>query len=295
MKASKSLGGDYDCQQNWPADIFLQCGEKGIVISRNKDTPSYRTAFFEAFPKEPSSFIRGEGSTLEDAELAAFKKYEKIMACGEHEYKRRDNSEHGICMKCKLFTSHCFPPIHSCATCNKPNVNYGFQDNHYCQEHYIEVVEPFVKNYSIENISVSDEDELFSEKAMNKYHVESLIFLQLSLKHNLVDLSKEDYKNKNKIEEQELNFSKFSHNKLASIYNQLKIEKPEENLSVSFFAFSHITSNLFLNEELYEHIFLDFYQLNSQNYDDVFKVFLIQMNKIINPNNEPIVKIPIKP
>lgn len=68
----------YDCQYQWPEDCYLQCGNEGIVFS-NKG--NYLTAFFEVFPKTPATFIRGEGATIEEAEKAAWEKYQKIISC----------------------------------------------------------------------------------------------------------------------------------------------------------------------------------------------------------------------
>lgn len=56
----------YNCICDWPDDCFVQGGGDGIVIVRDGD--NYNTAYFEAFPKNPDCFIRGEGETMEDAE-----------------------------------------------------------------------------------------------------------------------------------------------------------------------------------------------------------------------------------
>ena len=82
----------YNCLKPWPEDCFCQCGGNGVVFTDNssmgelltnpKDQQEaikavlgeeskkthYKTAFFEAFPKNPSCFIRGEGKTIEEAE-----------------------------------------------------------------------------------------------------------------------------------------------------------------------------------------------------------------------------------
>ena len=97
-QAQRSFGKPYDCIQPWPEDCGVQCGGMGLVLGRkdslekvlSSDTPlttlteeaaddkSYTTAFFEAFPRNPSCFIRGEGKTIEEAEEKAYQKLSLI-------------------------------------------------------------------------------------------------------------------------------------------------------------------------------------------------------------------------
>lgn len=124
----------YDCKFPWPDDCFCQAGGDGIVLPRGSlekalhttegaletiaavaraippPGKSYRTAFFEAFPENPDTFIRGEGKTIEEAEGSAWKKFERIAKCAGHEYERRGYANGaGFCKHCGLFVSHCFP------------------------------------------------------------------------------------------------------------------------------------------------------------------------------------------
>lgn len=63
----------------WPDDCTVQWGGRGIVFSHEG---SYRTAFFEAFPKDGScDFIRGEGETLEAAEVSAYAGWKRQIQC----------------------------------------------------------------------------------------------------------------------------------------------------------------------------------------------------------------------
>src|SRR6185437_3752203 len=117
--ARTSFGEPFACLKPWPEDMFVQCGSSGLVLGKDP----YRTAFFEAFPKNPSTFLRGEGKTIEDAEASCVEKYEKILACDEHDYARH-GEEHGRCKKCGLFTSYCFPPEAVCSVCGKEHVNF---------------------------------------------------------------------------------------------------------------------------------------------------------------------------
>lgn len=145
-KARKSFGDDFVCQKDWPEDCFVQCGDSGIVFTSSSDNSSYITAFFESFPKNPKTFIRGEGSDIVEAEANAWDKYQRILSCEEHEYKRH-GKEHGTCIKCGLFTSEVFCPSESCSVCNKPEVNYqlsfntlNFKYQPVCRDHYIQKI-----------------------------------------------------------------------------------------------------------------------------------------------------------
>ena len=62
------IGGSYECKYDWKDNCFVQCGDEGVVLDK---VDSYLTAFFEAFPKEPKTFIRGEGKTIAEAEKQA--------------------------------------------------------------------------------------------------------------------------------------------------------------------------------------------------------------------------------
>ena len=111
-------GGMYDCQYEWANDCSLQCGGRGVVFSNQGN---YRTAFFEAFPKKPDSFIRGEGKTIEEAENNAWEKYQKIMNCKIHEYERRGYTNGvGFCKHCNLQDSKAFEPEQYCKVCSQP-------------------------------------------------------------------------------------------------------------------------------------------------------------------------------
>lgn len=273
MKASKSFGGDYDCLQNWPNDAFLQCGEKGLVISRTKEKPSYTTAFFEAFPSNPSTFIRGEGANLEEAELAAFTKYQKIISCTDHEYKRRQDSEHAICVKCNLFTSHHFPPVHSCSVCNKEHVNYEIFNKYFCQQHFIEAVETIKNDYTIENIT--EDEDMFSERVLNKHLVEFSLYLQLSIKHHTVDTNSPEYKVKNQLDDSNSKFFNFLQKKVTEALKQIQEQTPcEQRNPIGFSDLSNITTNLFLEPLLYECIFKDFFKVEEKDYSSLMNQYI---------------------
>jgi len=131
---SKTANAFYQCVFEWPEECSVQCGERGIVISPNGN---YRTAFFEAFPKDPRTFIRGQGETIELAERAAWDKYQRIMSCGNHEFERRGyKNGSGFCKYCDLFKSNVFEPSEHCVVCNQPT--YWVSDingKYYCETH----------------------------------------------------------------------------------------------------------------------------------------------------------------
>lgn len=123
---------DYACLKTWPQDCMVQCGGRGLVFpgghlekvlsKKTKDplkgltdaiadTDTYETAFFEAFPNNPSTFIRGEGKTIEDAEASAWKQFQKFSACKGHEYEKRGyKNGAGFCKNCGMFKSKVFEP-----------------------------------------------------------------------------------------------------------------------------------------------------------------------------------------
>lgn len=269
MKAKSGIGSqDYDCQQDWPEGAFLQCGKKGVVISRTKDKPSYQTAFFEAFPQNPATFIRGEGETVELAELNAFKKYEKIMACEGHEFKRRGESESGSCTKCGLFMSDIFPPVHACVECGKKEVNYSHGEKYYCREHFVQVTDKLKENYNLSNlkkimekeIEENKESSLFTETQMDIYSLEDNYLITFALKYGQLDLNVPEYKEANRLEKVREEFTRFVHNRLVRFYNENKdnINKELKNESLEYFEFVEVRDKVFLVQDLIESMYVEF-------------------------------------
>lgn len=102
---------DHTPSDRWPEDCTVQWGRNGLVIG-NDGKKSYKTAFFEAFPKH-GGFIRGEGSDLAAAEESAFSKFLKISAC-DHLWGRGKYTNGGaICRRCGAFESrfHAIPKL----------------------------------------------------------------------------------------------------------------------------------------------------------------------------------------
>jgi hypothetical protein len=130
--ARKSFGDDYVCQKPWDEDMFVQCGGSGLVLQKNGN---YKTAFFEAFPKKPSCFLRGEGATIEEAEAACWEKYQKVITC-EHEMERRNRRDgYGYCKHCS-YSSLVFEPLDKCCKCGVPTrYTTDYKGKHYCKKH----------------------------------------------------------------------------------------------------------------------------------------------------------------
>lgn len=148
----------YLCKQNWEEDCFCQCGGEGIVLTgkdslekafeepqktiktvlgEKTDQDHYRTAFFEAFPKNPACYLRGEGKTIEEAELSAWNKYQKVLACKDHNWDRKDRADgYCFCTKCPLSGTF-LEPLTKCEVCQIPTTGQvDRNDKHFCLEHY---------------------------------------------------------------------------------------------------------------------------------------------------------------
>lgn len=145
----------YTCLKPWPENCFVQCGGHGVVFEnldkafqKPEETikaiaggPSslghYHTAFFEAFPKDPSCFLRGEGSSIELAEEDCFKKWQTIQNCSSHEFDRKGRTDgYAYCTKCS-YSSTVLDPVTTCVDCGTPTAKTtDNKDNHRCWKHH---------------------------------------------------------------------------------------------------------------------------------------------------------------
>jgi len=112
---------------------FCQAGDNGIVFSPKGN---YRTAFFEAFPDNPNTFIRGEGTDIVAAEEDAWRQLQKIHDCKNHDFERKSYRNGGaICKHCGLFAM-VFDPLEFCLECGIPTYYTCDKNNNwYCEEH----------------------------------------------------------------------------------------------------------------------------------------------------------------
>lgn len=105
---------DQPQRQPWPAGCFVQGGTRGVVIASDRD--AYRTAFVEAFPRAPKTFLRGEGKTISEAEDACWAQYQRIVTCdgsGEHgPYEPRQyRNGAGFCTRCGAWFAGVLPEL----------------------------------------------------------------------------------------------------------------------------------------------------------------------------------------
>lgn len=113
-------GHSWSPAKPWPEKTMVQWGSKGVVLRQQN---SYTTAFFEAFPdniQKASSFIRGEGATLEEAEEDAFSKFQRNVSCHHKIGRRGYTNGGGLCIKCGAFFSKAFHPITTLGEWKKP-------------------------------------------------------------------------------------------------------------------------------------------------------------------------------
>lgn len=113
----------------------MQSGDDGLVISPRGN---YTTAFFEAFPRNPDTFIRGEGTTVGEAEDKAWEKYQRIIVCDHVDGFDRRGYRNGLgfCKKCGMSKSHAFEPLTRCAICDTPTYHTSdIDDKWYCKDH----------------------------------------------------------------------------------------------------------------------------------------------------------------
>lgn len=135
----------------WPVDCHIQGGRDGLVVQSESvraaltDTnkasdlvagalgapllaPHYRTAFFEAFPAKPKTFLRGEGASLEAAEDSAWAQFQALLSCAPHEFERRQyRTGAGICRRCGMFSSEAFETtLDPCVVCGRNDNRASF-------------------------------------------------------------------------------------------------------------------------------------------------------------------------
>ena len=109
---------DHPLRHPWPADCFVQGGDRGLVFRKGAD-PEF-TAFVEACPRNPDTFLRGEGATVADAEDACWAQYQRVVTCtptgGEPDgaphgpYERRQYTNgSGYCVRCGCWFPRVLP------------------------------------------------------------------------------------------------------------------------------------------------------------------------------------------
>ena len=149
MSMSGVIKANQDWKNSFPEefkekDMLIQGGEIGVVFSKKGN---YKTAFCEVFPsllknneKIFSSFIRGEGKNIEEAEKNAFNKLLKIKNCTNHKWNRkgRDNG-HAFCDLCGVFNSDALEPETKCNICGIPTTDNQINKVFYCNKHFYKI------------------------------------------------------------------------------------------------------------------------------------------------------------
>ena len=130
------LRTEHVTEHPWPEDCFLQGGSRGLVISSKGN---YATAFVEAFPTEPATFIRGQGETVQAADDDAWAKYQSYLQCPGHEFEPRGYTNGaGFCVHCKMFGSEVFTAEQLglfCAVCGTPTNYQVTAGQAHCADH----------------------------------------------------------------------------------------------------------------------------------------------------------------
>lgn len=272
--ASKSFGQSYECKQEWPESIYVQCGEKGVVFSKNGN---YQTAFFEAFPISPETFIRGEGSNIEEAEIKAFEKYTKIMNCSQHEMVRRKESEAGTCKHCGLTLSNCLPPLKNCDLCGKEHVKLCFKETGkeklvLCLDHYLERMEKYKDFFVPNNLNIffKEKEDIFDFEKMSLMDWDMYQHLILNKKYGMLT-EKNEYESITRIDNETTKFFSFM------LMEERRVLKERFNnqqlIEVSFYSPS-LTPFLSIYPELFEKMWKKFKKVTNEDFTDEMEIFL---------------------
>lgn len=216
MKIAKCSNGTlYECKQNWPEHCFVQCGAGGLVLRKNG---SYKTAFFESFPKisdtliesvkmkqdEETFFLRGEGLNIEEAEKSAFNKFNKIKECAAvgHIFEKYRDSD-GKCKNCNFIKSYVFEPNTSCSVCNKKGVFSKIGNNYYCFKHYISTIER-VSDEELFKMAQSNSEKSMLEQVLSigmdeeekqetiSYYRNNSLMMKSLVKNNIIKLNEKE-------------------------------------------------------------------------------------------------------
>lgn len=116
---------------DWPDGTFAQGGKVTRASREGSGHDAEDLVFIETFPRDPATYLRGEGATFVDAEASAWARWQTITTCpatsgptGAHEFETRGyRNGAGFCRACNLFQSHVFDlrDIGSvCVVCDEP-------------------------------------------------------------------------------------------------------------------------------------------------------------------------------
>lgn len=120
---------------DWPMDSKSQCGG-GVIDNIGKEV------FFEVYIKNPNTYVRGTGESVQAAEQMAWEKWTTFKNCA-HKFKRKfEHSTVGICECCGMNVYDMYEPDSECSVkgcnhnqCSQTNTIDG---SVYCHTHYIQ-------------------------------------------------------------------------------------------------------------------------------------------------------------
>ncbi len=259
----------YEPTKEWPEDSYLQGDEEGIVFSCDIEPTSYITAFFEVFPKNPKTFIRGEGKSIKEAEDNAWKKFQKILECDGHEFKRMEKTNHAICEKCNLFQSDILNSINNCTCCDKEGVyiHSSNQNLHYC-------IKDFINKFEKEDYFNDQEfmiKKLSSEEKIKlKYDYEKYLQTKALLKLSKIYIEEE--KSSLDLKSYAHDFIYFKDKILKKVISDMK------DCKFTILSIRYLKDSLLFNQPLYLDIFYSFVENKEINQDHL----LSHINNFIN-------------
>lgn len=167
--------GRYLCQYDWPVDCTVQGDDFSVVLTDDTygDEDTYETAFFEAFPRNPDTFIRGEGETLQEAETNAWNQWQQVLTCPGHEFERPGyKNGAGVCQHCGMFGANVFDPLTTCIICSTPTTyTSSKKKDSYCQAHAYLIPDEDLYDYQKTN-----------KRRQQRHHLTTLADIQLAHK-----------------------------------------------------------------------------------------------------------------
>lgn len=129
----------FSTKKDWPKTTRFQAGG-GDIDNIGKEV------FFEAFLKD--YHVRGVGSNIILAENEAWNKYLVYERC-DHSFERMsDDSNIGICIKCKLKKTGQFSKISKCICCGLVGASHYVNSKIYCYEDYKKKVNSLINDNS---------------------------------------------------------------------------------------------------------------------------------------------------
>ncbi|EOU1990218.1 hypothetical protein [Clostridium perfringens] len=283
-------GVDYRLVHEWK-NWTIHCSNTGIVFNSKGDC--YETAFFEVYPKDPDTFIRGQGKTINEAEEEAWKQYEKIINCHKHEFERRGYENGlGFCKHCGLLKSKAFKPSHNCVICNKATYYKTDKNgNYYCKNHADLIPLDDMRSYEKTRYLLKKAKTIVDVKSLNnaisyinkeirpfyqEYDVCKFIsFIELLYKKLSKQLEKEDISSKY-IVTYESSFMifhmNFSNYKFNSLYT-LKDNNGEEYIILVFDEFEDMCEDDDKIEYKETGRLIHLVYLNQNGVDDIIKMY----------------------